>query len=54
VIFGFHKIIKLDDVGVIEFGEYFGLIVDFGFASFFKSFDGNKFEFFFLSSLEDD
>lgn len=54
VIFGFHKIVELDDVGMVEFGKYFGLIVDFSFSCFLESFDGDKLKFFFLASLEYD
>lgn len=52
MVFGLDKVIELDDVGVVQFGQDFGLVINFSFASLFQSFDCDKLKFLFPSCLE--
>lgn len=53
MIFGLDVVMKLDDVGMVEFGKDTSFIDNFFFPGFLNPFNSNEIELPLLSGLED-
>lgn len=54
VVFCFHILVELDDVGMMEFLQHFSFVENFLFTSFVHAFDGHELKPFLSTRLEDD